>query len=238
MADITVKNRVQIDLEQGYLDHIVELANLPSGTILLLFHDYGIGDRNGGTIPKSLIKYNTSMAVFNLYPTDPWDCWVMLSKEVCDRKEQYPAFFTYLLGHEFGHAHICLTDVRSHIHSCLIDMFIRDASEGKITANYVSPHETLFDQFGIYIAERIFSRGKLNNEIEKLLNEPNRRDYNHLAMMISLPGTNVLNNLKNKLVSISKPYKDKFIELCKQHIVDMKGNSIASEIDDLESLFN
>lgn len=237
MATITVENRAQINLEKGFLDRVIELANLPSGTILLIFHDGGIGDRYCGTIPKSLIKYAKSLAVFNLYDDKSWDCWVILSKEACDHKEKYPAFFTYFLGHELGHAYVCLTDLRLHIFSCLVDMFIGDASNNKLTMNYEVPHEKRFDQFGIYIAEHIFSRDKLNDEIMYLLKDPDRKDHQRLEAMLSLTSTNMLDGLKDELISLTTPYKDKFIELSKQNIVNRHGNSIASEIDDLETLF-
>lgn len=237
MATITVENRTQINLEEGFLDRVIELANLPSGTILLIFHDGGIGNRYGGTIPKSLIKYAKSLSIFNLYDTNFWNCWVMLSKEACDHKEKFPAYFTYLLGHELGHAYICLTDLRLHIFSCLVDLFIKDASDNKITKYYELPHERRFDQFGIYIAEHLFSRNKINNEIKDLLKDPGREDHEWLKFLLSLESTNTFDDLNDSLISLVKPYKDKLIELWKKNIIDRKGNSIACEIDNFGALF-
>lgn len=239
MAIITWVDTAKVDFDNSILSKIEEEANLPAGKITIVFYNKNLtNDSYAICISYSLIKYAPrSSRVISSATEKSWDCGVVLPKETCEYTKKYPAFFTYLIGHELGHAHICLTNLKLHIFSCLVDLFIKDASDNKITKHYELPHEKRFDQFGIYIAEHIFSRDKLNDEIMYLLKDPDRKDHQRLEAMLSLKSTNMLDGLKDELISLTTPYKDKFIELSKQNIVNRHGNSIASEIDDFGTLF-
>jgi hypothetical protein len=160
----------------------------------------------------------------------------MLSKEACEDKEKHPAYFTYLLAHEFGHAHICLTDLELHILTCLIDMFIKDASDDTITMDHQTPHERCYDQFGIYVAERLFTREQLNIEIEELLKDTNREDHTRLENMLSLPALYKFGDLRQESIDLVRLYKEEFMRLCQQHIVKKNGHSIATELTNLADL--
>ena len=96
-----------------------------------------------------------------------WDCFIAISGKWCDRRDKYPACFAYLIGHELGHAKVCLSDRCLHIHCCLIQSNIKRASFGKIKYCHELPHEKLFDKFGKFLAHKFF---KQENLIMKLRN--------------------------------------------------------------------
>lgn len=238
MDNFIIENKAHIDIDQDFLQSLINEANLPSGKILFIFNDDKINDNLGECIPRSLLKYASRDKILNPYMNKSWDCAIVMSLKACRWKEKYPAFFVYLLGHELGHAHVCLSDLSLHIFSCLIDRFIREASSNKITEWHQLPHEISFDQFGIYIAEHLFSREKLNIEIDHMLNDPDCKDHARLKMMLSLSGSNFLGNLGSSLIDFSKPYKDKLIELWKNDIKIWGNGALASQIDNFETLFS
>lgn len=239
MAELIVKNLAGIYLNKDFLSLVEKYANLPKGRVLLVFSDGPlVKNRYGQCIPKSFRKYApaSTKVYYPFYDTD-WVCGVALSLESCLMRKDFPAFFTYLLGHELGHAYICLSDMNLHIFCCLIKDFFYKVAPNKISWVHEFPHEKRFDQFGIYIAEHLFSRNKINNEIRDLLKDPSREDHEWLKFMLSLESINTFDDLNDSLISLVKPYKDKLIELWKKNIIDRKGNSIACEIDDFGTLF-
>jgi len=236
MCSIIIENKSSIDLDNKLLLKIVKQSNLPLGKLLLILSNNGLGNRYGACIPRSTLKYTVSGSVFRLFKERLWDVSVALSKDVCAEQVIYPAFFTYLLGHELGHAYICLLDVKIHIFYCLLEDFYNKVAEKKLQI-YEFPHEKCFDQFGIYVAKQLYSRAKLKEEIEKLLLNPIRKDKEYLSKMQSYSGINMLADLKSNLIDFAKPYKDELIGLWKKDVEERKGYALASEIDDFETLF-
>ncbi len=241
MTTIIFDNKAQIDFSEGCLLRVKSEAHLPSGPILLVLSDRALCDNNlGECIPRALLKYAPGERVFDQHKSQDWDCGIAVSKKVCLLKEQYPAYFAYILGHELAHAFVCLTDISIHIQSSLVEKFIRDASEDRITQATELPDEVLSDRFGIHIAERIFSREKLNADITHLLKMPNCKDAVRLRKVLSLSGSSNLGDLRrlrDDLVAISKPYKARLIELWEKDVAKRGSGSLASLIDDYDALF-
>jgi hypothetical protein len=236
MCSIIIENISAIDLDNEFLLRIVKQSNLPTGKLLLILSNNGLGNRYGACIPRCTLKYTASGSVFRSFKERSWDVSVALSKDVCAEQAIYPAFFTCLLGHELGHAYTCLTDLELHILTCLIDMFIRGASDDAVTMCHQTPHEKRYDQFGINIASQAFTRDKLNTEIEELLKDTIREDHTRLKDMLSLQATQSLINLRQESIAFIRPYKEKFLQLCKQHIIQTNAHSIASELRNLPNL--
>lgn len=239
MANYVIKNKTQLVFTNKFFERIEDLANLPKGGVLLVLNDGPlVNDRYGQCIPRSFLHYTPhSRYVFDQYTNISWDCGIAISQEICLMKNDYPAFFAYLLGHELGHASIVLSDLTLHIHSWLIEYFIREASDNVISKWHELPHERLFDQFGIYIAENLFSREKLRRELTQRLTMPDCCDQARLRLMLTLQGTNDLSILREELIDFSKPYKTKLIKLWKGHVAKEGEKSIACQIEDYESLF-
>lgn len=242
MATIIFDNKAQIDFSEGCLFRVKNEARLPSGRILLVLSDGPLPDNNLGVcIPRALLRFAPGYRrMFDQPKREDWDCGIAVSKKVCLMKEQYPAYFAYILGHEFAHASVSLTDISVHIHSCLIEEFIRAASDDIVTQATELPDEVLFDRFGIHIAERIFSREKLNADITQILKMPNCKDAVRLRKILSSSSSSNLGDLRhlrNDLVAISMPYKDRLIELWKKDVAQRGSDSLASLIDNYDALF-
>lgn len=238
MASIILENKAQIHLYGDFLPRVLNEAGLPSGRVLLILSDGPLLNHNLGVcMTKSILKYCRDERVFDQFVQECWDCGIAMADKACALKEEYPAYFAYLLGHELGHAHVCLSDVTVHIHYCLIQDFIGEASDGKISQWHELPHEVCFDQFGIYIAERVFSPEKLNEEISQRLDMPECKNRKRLEKMLMLHGSNVTQGLRNILVRFSMPYKDKLVELWQEDAVKRPGNSLAELISDYDALF-
>lgn len=237
MDNIIIENKTHIDIGQEFLLSLMNEAALPLGKILFIFNNDKVSNNLGECIPKSLYEYSSRENILSPFIDKSWDCAIVMSQKACHWKEKYPAFFVYLLGHELGHAYICLSDLSLHIFSCLIDRFIKEASSYKITEWHQLPHEIRFDQFGIYIAEHLFSREKLNIEINHMLNDPDCKDHARLKMMLSLSGSNFLGNLRSSLTDFAKLYKEELIELWEKDINTMRNGALASLIGDFDALF-
>ncbi len=239
MTSIIVKYKTRLSFTDDFIESVENLANLPAGSILLVLNDGPlVSNRYGQCIPRCLLHYTRdSKRVFDPYINLNWDCGIALSQETCQIKAYSPAFFTYLLGHELGHTYICLSDITLHIHSWLIEYFINEASDNTISKWHELPHEVLFDQFGMYIAENLFSREQLQKEITQKLEMPDCCDQERLKLMLTLKGNNNLNELREKLIDFSKPYKTKLIKLWEEHVAELGEKSLAHQIGDYESLF-
>ena len=238
MADISFEYKIETHLNEEFLRRVVDEANFPSGKILLVLNDEPLlDDHLGECIPKKLLKYAPDVRVFDQYKKQDWDCGIAVSEKACDLREQLPAYFTHTLGHELGHAYVCLANVDLHIHCCLIHSFICEASNGKITQPSELPDEELFDKFGVYVAERLFSRKELNAQINQRIKMLSSKNTFHFEKMISLSGSSNFGNLRDSLIDFSMPYKDKLLELWRKDVVKRGSNALASEIDDLDALF-
>jgi hypothetical protein len=153
------------DVELNLLERVIEGAGLPESKILLILSDGYLPDGLlGCSLPRALVEYENSIGIFKPYLNEKWDCVVALSKKACDYRHSHEGYFVYLLGHELGHAHICICDITTHIFSCLIQSRIREASKDKVTQWHEIPHEKCFDQFGMFIAESLFSRDQIHSE--------------------------------------------------------------------------
>ena len=125
-----------------------------------------------------------------------------------------------------------------HIHYCLIQNNIKKASRNEITKCHELPHERRFDQFGIYLCEKIYSRHKLDTEIETLFANPDCEDRERLQSMLSLNASNDLNSLRVDLIRFSRPFKSALIASWKKENKTRGDRSLTSLItDDYEALF-
>lgn len=146
----------------------------------------------------------------------------------------------YLLGHEFGHAYICLSDISLHIHCCLIRLRIKPASKNKVTRPHELPNEQLFDQFGKYLSQKLHGSEKLYDEIRKLKTTADDIEIKNLEQIENLPPSRNFSELRKTVVNFSKPYKDELID-CWKHLdteARKRGEkSLTRLISDYEKLF-
>lgn len=237
MAKIRLINKTNIQIKEIQIDRIVSKCKLPLGDIVLLLSDNALpGDLQGCCIPRQLLHLQPDYRFLCDGSFGVWDCCVAISREQCDKASSLPAYFTYLVGHEFGHAKLCLSDISLHIHSCLIREFIRGASRGVVSMEHQMPHEKRFDQFGVFLSSNIHSRDRLSSEIAcKLKNKC--QDESRLHFLLNLVPRNDLTGLRDELIVVSKPYKNELIESWDKDRRDYGQDSIASYIHDYEALF-
>lgn len=239
MATIRIENKANIEIDNNHLTRIVTEATLPPGELILVFNDAPLPDSNQGTcVPRALLSFSRSYAtICRGQSISNWDVCIAISDRYCGLQAQYPAYFTYLIGHELGHAKICLLDIALHIHYCLIQDHIKGASHNEIAQWYELPHERCFDRFGIYLCEKLYSRSQLNLEIERLIANPDCKDHERLHMMLSLDASDVLDHLREEIIRFSLPFKSALILSWKKERQHLGDNSLTSLIADYEALF-
>jgi len=228
-------------IEQNLIKKVLEISKLPDGRMLLIFSDgYLFNGLLGCCIPRSLVKYEPSIGIFKPYLNEKWDYVVALSKIACDYRATHEAYFVYLLAHEFGHAHVGINDITTHIFSCIMQSHIREASKDKITQWHELPHEKLFDQFGLLVARSIFSNDQVYSEIKSLTEIPECKDKERLEVMLSLPPFKGFDSLRKELISFALPYKDELIRLWKKERSDLSKSNISSILElvnDVDEMF-
>lgn len=239
MATIYLNNKAQIKVDYDQLDRIASKACLPAGKIVLVLNDGPLPGKNQGVcVPKALIKFSRSyVPICEGRNRESWDVCVAVSGKYCLLANEYPAYFAYLIGHELGHARICLSDLALHIHYCLIQDHIKIASNYQITQWCELPHEQRFDQYGIYIALQLFPRHQFNEEIEGLLEKAKCNDRVRLQLMLSLPPSNNLDGLRDEIVRFSSPYKYGLIQSWQKDYQANGEASLVSLIRDYDALF-
>ena len=237
-ADYILFNKSGIEFGEDFLNRIFKLADLPKDRLLLIFHNGPLFSSNLGiTVPRKVYFEINDSGFFLKYKDKEWDCGIAFSSKACQLFNQFPAYFVYLIGHEFGHAHICLQDEALHVHLCLIQDFIKEASNERISSWHELPHEILFDKYGIFIAGNFYSRDQLNLDIEEMLKEQDCKDRLRLEQMLEQKSTNDLSGLRESLVKFSLPYKNELIELWKEDHNKKGSKSLASFINDYDQLF-
>ena len=239
MADVYFCNRSGLQISSDQIDALLREAKLPLGRVALVFHSTSLpGDLQGSCTPQMLSNFSQSYSrICNANVTNEWDVCVAFSKQACLRYGEFRAYFCYLIGHELGHAKICLSDPALHIHYCLIQEHIKSASKNQISMWHQLPHELRFDQFGLYLSERLWSRNKLDKELEILLNHRDCRDRPRLEMMLSLGSRADLDQIRDELVSFSLPYKHGLIASWEKEKRERGTSSLTSLIVDYEALF-
>jgi hypothetical protein len=241
MAEIRLINKIQINIDYEFLNKIIGLSELPSGKILLLLYDNALGFNNLGiTIPKSIVEYEWCPDFFINFLEYDWSCAIAISEKVCKMYHDYKAYFTYLLGHELGHAKICLLDEELHIHACLVRNYIRCASKNKIKYLFQMPEEIICDKLGVFIAENIFSREMFTKELHKL-KEKMHKDYElQIENLLNLSSQKKIdkNILRKQIIDLSLPFKKELIEYWRIDTKD-EGNRLAKLVrnQDFDSLF-
>ena len=237
LDNIRIINKANIEFSNNRLTRLITEAALPDGKLILVLSDKNLlpGKNQGACVPRKLLNFSRPyVAICGEEDINNCDVCIAISKKYCE----YPAYFTYLIGHELGHAKICLSDLDLHIHYCLIQAHIKGASHNVITKYHELPHERRFDQFGIYLCEKINSRHKLNAEIETLIANPDCNNRERLNNMLSLNASNNLNNLREDLIHFSRPFKSTLIASWKKEREILGDRSLTSLIDDdYEALF-
>ena len=239
MATFRIDNKANIEIDNAQLAKLIGEAELPDKRLIFVFNNAPLPDGNQATfVPRDLLHFSRPyVPVCGGGGLDNWDVCIAISEKCCSLQSQYPAYFIYLIGHELGHAKIFFMNMDLHVHCCLIQKHIKIASNYEITTWIELPHERIFDQFGIYLAEKLYSRDQLNKEIEGLLDIWKCNDRNRLHIMLSLDSSNNLDHLRDELVEISRPYRSALISSWQRHRDPLGNDSLENWFDDYNALF-
>lgn len=237
MENFIIINDANVD--EKFVLKITDQAGLNKGTILLRLMRGSLPDNDAGTIlPRSLLKYDKDFHIFDNYLDLDWEIGIAISKKNCLLYNSSPAYFSYLLGHELGHATVCMNDLDLHVFYCLIQNHIKIASAGNVTMWHELPHEIIFDQFGLYIAEMLFGRKIVDYEIGLLLKDPSRDDLDRLKLMLTLRGSKDLGRLRADLLDFTKPYEGRLKESWEESVRLLGDGSSASYFDNINNIFD
>lgn len=207
--------------------------------MVLVLNDASLpDDMQGACTPRILLKFSPTYShICDENSPSNWNVCIAFSKRACSLHGEFPAYFSYLIGHELGHARLCLSHPALHIHYCLVQEHIKGASKNQISQWHELPHECRLDQFGICLSEKFWSRTRLNTEIESLMNQPDCPDRDRLQMMLSLAPRSDLDKIREELVEFSQPYKEALIASWAKDRRERGSNSLASLVVDYEELF-
>jgi hypothetical protein len=240
LALVTLKNNENIDIEKDFFEQFCSYGNLPKGSILLVLHDNSLPGKNlqGVCVTSQLICFASEYRyICSCSDSTKWDCCIAIDRKWCLSRDKFPAYFTYLLGHEFGHAYICLSDITLHIHHCLIHDWIKPASKSVIQYEHELPSEQLFDQFGKYLSFKLHGDKKLEHEINLLKKTANNIEKLRLKMIKELDPKNDFTGLRKSIIEFSKPYKSELIQCWNEDYENRGSRSLTSLISDYDELF-
>lgn len=239
MAKIILENKAKIKINREYLEEFRSCTNLPTGSVLLVLHDSALPERNQGVcVASQLINFAPDYAkICNYKNSAIWDCCVAIDNKWCMSRDEFPAYFTYLLGHEFAHAYLCLSDIALHVFCCLIERWISPTSGEVIRFCHELPNEQLFDQFGKYVSLNMHGTKRLEYEINILKEVAGDIEKERLEMIQVLTPKNRIEGLRKIMLDFSKPYKDELIQYWKEDYEDNGANSLTSLISDYDKLF-
>lgn len=233
---IRITHESNLKMGKKQLESLVTEVALPDDKIIMFVFSYdSLPDNNvqGACVPRPLLKYSRPYASVCGRCCFNWDICIAISGKYCDLQNQYPAYFTYLIGHELGHAKICFYDLNIHKYYCLIEMYFKNNFQHERVQYHEFPHERLFDKFGIFLCEKLKIRDKLNTEIGSLISKPTCKDRERLEWMQSTAGSGDLDHLREELIIFSKPYKTDLISYWKKEKEENGDTTLANEFEEI-----
>jgi len=228
----------QFGVNSDLINNVFNEDNIPrSSSFILILSDGFLPDGAlGCCLPRELMEFNSYINVFAHYLEEEWDFVIFLSRSICEYSNTHPAYFTFILAHEIGHAHIYVKDNKNHIHCSIIQSFIGQASSNKIKY-FELPHEQLCDMFGISIAKRLFSKQQFEEEVQALKNGQAPQTIERLQRILSLPNFEDFNHLRESMIDILSPYKVELISIINECKKVTTKKTLLDLVDDVEKIF-
>jgi len=237
---IQIKNKTKVPTER--IKRIVSAFDLPPGEVLLIVGTdqmAGNAKEYGQCIPRHALDLQGSCLRTSAYCVLDWDAGVLLSTKACKYYDSHPAFFAELLGHELGHAALCLIDPVFHSYCTFICRNF--CGKWQIAWNKF-PHEKRFEQYGKAVAEETYSHEQLEKEIKNLLLDENLSDRIILFDLLKINGWKDLSGIRKEIVEFVSNHggHEQIIQLWNErHREAIKNNhkSITIEVPSIEQIF-
>ena len=224
-------------VEPSLLSEILEAACLPPGHVGLLVGDASLsGEFQAVTVARALIPRNAGVYGLVEHRKIDWECGIIVGPTWAARQQAFPAYFAYLLGHEAGHATTVLTDLQMVIFENLVLDGIKQASQGSVTRYDQLPYEVRYDQFGIAVAESVYPRTQLDDELRTIVKDGLTDDESRLGKVLELPARHDLDGLREELAKFCLPYRQKLVHQWETRRA-AGGLKVAAGVTDLNSLW-
>ena len=200
-------------VEQSALSDIAETAKLPPGDVLLLIGDNKLpSDFQAFCLPRNLVAQAANIFGLEDYLDRSWDCGVVVGTTWAGRQLDYPAYFAYLLAHEFGHAATALRNPGLAIYEDMITASLDKVRPGHQWRWDDLPHEVIYDEFGLAVSIEIFGATRVENEFERVISLGLSDDVPRLESLLKRGPNRDLSRVHSALVTFSAPAKDNLIE--------------------------
>lgn len=234
MARIALINPGEVPTNS--IEDIVVAANLPQGKVLLIVGDESIEpEYQGLSIPRRFAQGLGNLYGLAAHMREDWDCGVLVSMTSAKQHTEFPTYFAYLLGHEFGHASTALYNVS---HAAYEDLIMKYVPRLAVHVRRWDdmPHERRYDQFGMAIAEEIFGRPKVEAEFTELISRGIGGDEVRLRLALSIPPRKDLDGILEELAEFSRPYQETLLQMWEEER-EAGRLRVADGISDLASLW-
>lgn len=234
MVNIVVVNVVE--LPSAIIDAVVSAAQLPDAEIILLVGDPLLAnDFQGLTVARRFVA-----GAANLYGLEncldvPWECGVTIGRQWAERHRAFPAYFSYLLAHELGHAKTYLSDPLTAAYETFITSHFR-AAGCNTTQWHDLPQERRCDQFAKAIVHELHGPELFLQELSELT-QAVLGALERLEFLVGLAARKDLEGLRADLAEFALPCKERLIEIWKG-ARQLHGHHAAQYISDLTQLWS
>ncbi len=212
MARVALINQAAVPT--SLLEDILVEAALPSGELLLLIGDQLLGGESQAvTVPRRFVKEAGDICGLEAHLDKLWECGISVGTTWADRARGFPAYFSYLLGHELGHASTILANPTLAVYEDMLTRYIGQAAPHKKWRWMELPHEIRYDQFGKAVAVAIHGAETLVTELDRILREGLSSDTRRLDLIRAAEPRKDLGGLRTDLARFSAPYRDKLLDL-------------------------
>jgi hypothetical protein len=230
MARVRLINPAAV--QPSAISDICVAAALPPGEVALIVGEPTLPENyQGVTIARTL---DGNVFGLNCLAKNDWDCGVIIGSKWASLQAEFPAYFAYLLGHEFGHTTTVLTDIWLTAYQYLI---LRDI--GRVSIREwrwdEMPHEAMYDAFGIAVAEEIFGRASVEAEFSTIISRELSEDVPRLQKVLRLSASKDLKGLRTALAGFTLPWKDQLLNLWRED--QSRGGKIATGLRRIEALW-
>lgn len=210
MARIALINHANVD--PSALSDVAEEAALPAGEVRLIVGDPLLGDEyQAVTIARPFATLAGNLWGLEDFLNEHWDCGVVLGSKWATRQPDFPAYFAYLLGHEFGHATTILTNLTLAVYEDIVLRYMPKVLDRECRWDEM-PQEILYDRFGVAIAEALFGRERFHEDLRRLLSSNLTQDKPRIEKLFELQPTKNLRVLWGQLAAFSLPHRDRLLE--------------------------
>ena len=132
-----------------------------------------------------------------------------ISDKISKKKEKFPAYFTFLCGHELGHVKIYLYDWYLSIFCDLVRYAIEYTSYKKNLS--LIPSERYCNSSGKKLSINVFSYEKFLSDLRESRTESS--DILYQLELETVPIDLELNNLEEDSIEFTKSYKNELLEI-------------------------